>query len=288
MSDQSAIIKENCFPLQPIPTGLEPRLKKLPNIRAVAFDIYGTLLISGSGDIGTHQKNDPAKAEAMRSSLQSVGLNPDENSAALSNRFQAQIKAAWQRRRSQCIEHPEVEIRDVWQDFLHSLHQNIPPDAIEALALTYECKANPVWPMPGIHQALSKLRASGLPLGIVSNAQFYTPLMLEYFREKENLAQCFDPTLCVWSYLEREAKPSVSLFAKLRNELAKRQIAPKQTLYLGNDLLNDILPAAQTGFRTALYAGDKRSLRIRENHPHCQGLIPDVIITALRQLPQCL
>ena len=296
MSDPSAIIKENCFPLQPIPTGLEPRLEKLPDIRAVAFDIYGTLLISGSGDIGTLQKNDPdlAQAEAMQSSLQSIGLNPNENLAQLYNRFQAQIKDTWQRRKSQGVEHPEVEIRVVWQDFLDSLDSDgnspkkVTPDIIEALAIAFECKVNPVWPMPGIHRTLFELRAAGLPLGIVSNAQFYTPLQLENFKEKENLAQYFDPALCNWSYIELEAKPSVRLFANLRYQLGKRQIAPEQTLYIGNDLLNDILPAAQTGFRTALFAGDQRSLRLRKNHPLCQGLTPDLIITSLHQLSQCL
>ncbi len=292
MSDLSTIIKDNCHSLQPISTGLEPRLAKLPNIRAVAFDIYGTLLISGSGDIGTLQKNNPA--EAMRSILQTVGLKPGDSPAQLSNRFQAQIKSAWLRRKSEGIEFPEVEIREVWSDFLHSLdpdghlHRGTAATTIEALALQYECKVNPVWPMPEAHPALSKIRGLGLPLGIVSNAQFYTPLLLQEFKEQENLANFFDPALCVWSYIEREAKPSTRLFAKLGNELGKEKIAPNQTLYVGNDLLNDILPARETGFRTALFAGDQRSLRLRKNHPRCKGIFPDLVITSLEQLGRCL
>src|SRR5690606_5884506 len=37
-------------PRHPLPTGWMPRLKPLPGIRAVIFDIYGTLLISAAGD----------------------------------------------------------------------------------------------------------------------------------------------------------------------------------------------------------------------------------------------
>lgn len=39
------------LPLEPIPTGLKPKLTKLPQIEAVIFDIYGTLVVSGTGDI---------------------------------------------------------------------------------------------------------------------------------------------------------------------------------------------------------------------------------------------
>ena len=55
-------------------------------------------------------------------------------------------------------------------------------------------------------------------------------------------------------------------------------------LYLGNDMLNDIYPAQKVGFKTALFAGDARSLRLREDDPGCKNLSPDIIITDLIQL----
>jgi putative hydrolase of the HAD superfamily len=46
----------------------------------------------------------------------------------------------------------------------------------------------------------------------------------------------------------------------------------------------DICPAAGVGFRTALFAGDARSLRLGdEESPGC-GMKPDLVITALNQL----
>ena len=58
----------------PIDTGVEPKLGNL-NAQAVIFDIYGTLLISGSGDVG------PASAEqsqqALREALSASGLPVD-------------------------------------------------------------------------------------------------------------------------------------------------------------------------------------------------------------------
>jgi putative hydrolase of the HAD superfamily len=55
-------------------------------------------------------------------------------------------------------------------------------------------------------------------------------------------------------------------------------------LYVGNDLLNDVLPASKIGFRTALFAGDRRSLRWRENDSRTSGVTPDVVITRLADL----
>ena len=40
-------------PLSQIPTGVAADLKSLPEIKAVILDVYGTLVISGSGDVGS-------------------------------------------------------------------------------------------------------------------------------------------------------------------------------------------------------------------------------------------
>jgi len=40
-------------PLEPLPTGLQPSGSIDGVVRCLIFDIYGTLLISGSGDVGT-------------------------------------------------------------------------------------------------------------------------------------------------------------------------------------------------------------------------------------------
>ena len=55
-------------------------------------------------------------------------------------------------------------------------------------------------------------------------------------------------------------------------------------LYIGNDMLNDVAPAQKVGFKTALFAGDARSLRLRRNHPQCKNLSADIVITDLMQL----
>ena len=49
-------------PLEPKPTALKPRLKRLEGIRAVLFDVYGTLVISASGDIAAGEESENTEA----------------------------------------------------------------------------------------------------------------------------------------------------------------------------------------------------------------------------------
>jgi putative hydrolase of the HAD superfamily len=57
-------------------------------------------------------------------------------------------------------------------------------------------------------------------------------------------------------------------------------------LYIGNDIRNDIWPADRLGCRTALFAGDARSLRLREDDERLSDVKPDRVVTALGQIHQ--
>ena len=154
--------------------------------------------------------------------------------------------------------------------------------------MAYECGVNPVWPMPGLDRTLAKLRTGSLALGIVSNAQFYTPIIFEALTGSVPEEAGFLPDLCAWSYLLGEAKPSPALFAPVGEALRSRGIKPREAVYVGNDMLNDVATARQAGMKTVLFAGDRRSLRMRDKDPRCAGTRPDAVITELAQLPDLL
>ena len=152
-------------------------------------------------------------------------------------------------------------------------------------AAAYEAAVNPVSPMPAAEELLRAVAASPSPpvLGLVSNAQFFTPLLFDAFFGKPLRELGFDRELCVFSFLFREAKPSVRLFLRAGEVLAGRGIRTDETVFVGNDMLNDLYPARAAGFRTCLFAGDLRSLRLRNDDPRC-GFDPDLVITGLMEL----
>lgn len=284
MTSLSSIITKNSTPLQPLPTGLKPLLpvEKTP-IKAVIFDLYGTLFISGSGDIGIASEN--RKEDALQNILRKHEVSVPENYSvsaqliSLINEDHAESKLAG-------ITFPEVEIRTIWKKLLSSLgHPNFSIKEIERIALEYETVVNPVWPMPELKETLSQIHQRGLQTGIVSNAQFYTPLMFEAFYEQTPHELGFAPELCFYSYETKQAKPGTHLFQLLKDALLLKGITPEETLYVGNDLLNDIYPAHQLGFITVLSACDQRSLRLRTELDLPQ---PDAVITELAQLRSML
>ena len=283
-------IRQLSQPLLPQPTGYATRMTALTDIRAVIFDIYGTLLVSGTGDVG------PASGEenelALRAALSAAGLpveQIDRNTRSGRILIEA-IRRAQAVRREQGIEFPEVDIIAVWRQVLvelgkHGLRMQADAAQVRRLAIEYECRVNPVWPMPGLRTMLASLRATGRHLGIVSNAQFYTPLMFRALLDAGPGDLGFDPRLCAWSWKSLQGKPSRGLFQQVLTVLAIRyDVAPEQTLYVGNDMLKDIWPAAGLGCKTALFAGDRRSLRLRQDDERCQGLQPDLVIDHLSQL----
>lgn len=277
------LIRDYARPEDVRPTGESARLESIPGVKAVIFDVYGTLFLSGSGDIGLTAKGDQDKA--MTLALQDEGIVTTP-AMKLADRMNQMIREDHARSKAEGIAHPEIEVRRLWKALLSQTGLKLDEDAIERITVRYESLVNPVWPMPDALQTLLTVRDLGFVMGIVSNAQFYTPPLFEALFERSLESLGFRKDLCLWSYLEGEAKPSTRLFAKLAEQLAKEEVVPDAVLYVGNDMRNDIATAAEVGFRTALFAGDERSLRWREEDKI--EVVPDLVITSLSQLLECL
>jgi putative hydrolase of the HAD superfamily len=295
------LIREQSEILEPLPVALPPEWAALPKggegslegVRAVIFDVYGTLFVSRAGDI----------AGADTAGMNAAGEGFSET-APMKAYFTEEVRRRHEEARSGGEAWPEVDAGDIWAAYRGPI-----PGAWEearrlrrilertggspprpgrvlgrCLALRYELAVNPVYPMPGAEEVLRSLAARGLALGIISNAQFYTPLLFDAFFGASPEALGFDPALVLYSFAEGIAKPSPELFARSRRSLLRRGIAPEEALYIGNDMRNDIVPAAEAGFKTALFAGDRRSLRLREEDPRCVNQKPRVILEDLRAL----
>lgn len=264
-------------PLAPKPTGLIPKGRLPAPVKCLLCDIYGTLFISASGDIGSSEFADRT-ADPIDRLLERYG-QPFTADHVQRERFRT-IQRLHDASRSQGVDYPEVIIESVWQKILTI------DDAsqLRRFAVEFEMITNPVWPMPGLNALLERCRSGNILLGIISNAQFFTPRLFEWLLGATPAELGFDSGLCWYSYRHGCAKPSPALFKMARNALTDRGIAPRQIAYVGNDMRNDILPARQAGFQTVLFAGDSRSLRLREDDPACRDITPDLAVSSLEQL----
>lgn len=279
--DAARYIRDHSGKLEPLPSGEEPSLHTIPGIRGVVFDIYGTIMVSAAGDISLAGQS---PTDAAGTVLGQLGLEGDV--IAFHQSYHEAVKRFSERRREDGLEFPEIEIREVWADVL--AEHGGDPGVAEAAGIAYECAANPVWPMPGLENCLADLRAGGMVLGIVSNAQFYTRELFPALCGQTLEELGFDPELMVFSYELREGKPSRELYRRLAAALSGKGIEPGEILYVGNDRLKDVWPAQLEGFRTALFSGDRRSLRWRHEDARLAGVEPDVVLTHLDQIREVI
>ena len=294
--EELRLFVEYSSPLEPIPAtlpeSLVPRLAlPLPRRpRAVLFDVYGTLFISGSGEVGTVMgRQADASSGASDAFLEAFrrasGASPAAGAGpAMVDAYHAAIRERHTALREQGIPHPEVDIVAVWRRVLDALgeHELEPaPVDLELLAVAYETAANPVWPMPHSRELLARLRDEGIPLGIVSNAQFYTPLLFPALLGVRLAELGVDPSLTALSYRHRRAKPDPELFVRPLAALRGRGIDSNEVAYVGNDMRNDVAAASANGCMTVLFAGDRRSLRVRAEDPSVAGITPDSVVVRL-------
>ena len=285
-------------PIEPIPTGVEPNYRKDSEIKAVIFDIYGTLLISSSGDVDQAEISAKNLSTAFNSSNILPANNSDSSLEEVLNDFENTIRVCHEEARKNNVAYPEIDILSVWEIVLiHAKRKKLIQyngDAnIMRMTVTFEFLSNKVYPMPGLHDMIQNLSNRQLPLGIVSNAQFYTPVLMNFFLNNEvNLNETihfFDPELTVFSYKLGIGKPDTKLFYELVPVLKKKYgLLPNEVLFVGNDMLKDIYASKSVGFKTALFAGDKRSLRLRSDDKRVNGMKPDFTITDLAQLNEIL
>lgn len=221
-------------------SALEPKPAAV-RFRAVIFDIYGTLLDAPAGGV----KPDPLADPVLRDILRQHGHQPP---ASPSTDLHA---AVLRHHKTSGIPHAEVDLRVLWREIL-----SLPPEA-DTTTLVAETEAawHPATLIPGAAAAIQRASRAGLSLGVLSNAQSNTLASLG------GIADLFAPELTLLSYQQGISKPAPELFQTLVDRLAGRCISPAETLYIGNDPLQDILPAATAGFRTALFTGHPGSLR---------------------------
>jgi len=291
-----SIFKKLSKPLEPKQTGTEPSLVKLPDITCAAFDFYGTMFISAVGDIGIDDGT--ADVDTFTAALDNSELTIiDKHAAHVGfDLYDVIVDDHCKALEKQGYDTPEPDIRAVWTDVLSSLKQKrliqgtIGEEVVSKFAIEFEARMNPIWPMPNLTDLLASLREKDLELSVISNSQFYTPIAFEALTGKSLTVMEFNKNLLHWSFEEKLKKPSMRFYESFLEKLANSNpdIKPEQVLYVGNDMLKDIYPASELGFKTALFAGDERSLKWRKDDDRCKDLKPDLVITELNQLLECV
>ena len=299
-------------------SGLASGLGRDKTIKAVLWDIYGTLFGVGLGDLeqtlGYDRRLSEAGAVVVREfflgeSLKKLyaGKKPQES---LRDRYLSLIAESHDKSRAEGVEYPEVVIEDIWQqileecvgvgyqvsacDFLRGqkYHQRDfgVRESAYCCGYLFDVSLQQSYLYPGVIDCLERLRAAGVVQGILSNAQFYTPVHLRRLlrqgseREDLELGDFFAEELILFSYELGYSKPSPGGFEKTIKALAGKGIGREEILYIGNDMLNDVWAAQRCGLKAMLFAGDRGQTVLRQDDCNCRGLQADAVVTEMAQI----
>lgn len=283
-------------PMARIDTGTMPKLQRIDEIKVIAYDFYGTLFISGVGDIGVDDGEPDERI--LFEALNNVGITINNRDAGKKgfNIYNEVVESKISGLKNRGIEYPEPDIRQVWKEVLERLRNldlisfQQSDDLNDNMSIEFEARMNPVWPMPNVVETLHYFKENGYTQGIISNSQFYTPIVLEALTDQSLEELGFSNEYLHWSYVEEMKKPGIQFYENYLKKIKTidKQLNPKNILYIGNDMLKDIYPAKTVGMKTALFAGDERSLKWRKEDSRCQKILPDLIITNFSQLTGCI
>jgi FMN phosphatase YigB (HAD superfamily) len=212
-------------------------------IRAVIFDIYGTLL-----EVGPPPPDADARWQRLcRDILHSERtLNRLDFSVASSQVIARHHQAA----RARGIPWPEVHWPSVVAEVLPELAQLAPHDQEEFLFHQIQTD-HTTHMIAEAADTVRWLKERHCLLGTASNAQLYTLRELHEALGAHALGMdLFDRHLCFWSFEHGFSKPDPHVFQILTIRLAALGISPRDTLMVGDRLDNDIEPAKAHGWQT--------------------------------------
>ncbi|MBM3888198.1 MAG: HAD family hydrolase [Verrucomicrobia bacterium] len=212
-------------------------------IRAVIFDIYGTLL---------EVAPPPADAEARWNGLwrEHFSAEPRLSLAEFAAACEQVVARDHAAARAAGIEFPEIYWPDVVAETVSGLASLSGPQRDEFM-FRHAQLLHTVRFAAGAAGTLRQLARDGCLLGLASNCQPYTVRELDLALASAGLARdIFTPALCFRSFEHGFSKPDPHVFRLLTVRLRTLGISPAETLMVGDRLENDIEPARAQGWQT--------------------------------------
>ena len=301
--------KGDPYPAGPDPQPFEsvkPSGKRLPGVRAVVWNCYGTLLLLDGCELHPVNPDRIMRKIALDKTIREFNMwqsmtrkpgDPADYMAQMLGTIVDQLNMSVAAAKDSVL-----PIERMWQKMVERLQKKeYSYDAgtygdveeySRKIAYFY-LRAGQGAALPaGAADALRELAGRGIRQGIHAASQCATPpqllLKLEARGPVQSLGELFDPALCSWAHQNGVKAHSPSGFERLVRDVRQAGLAPAQVLYVGNDVDTHVAPAKAAGFRTALLLFDRRSGVVRKEALHDPQTAPDLLLTAHRQLLKVL
>jgi FMN phosphatase YigB (HAD superfamily) len=283
----------------------KPHLTRLPGVKAVLWNVYGTLLNISGGELLFEHPQKLLMDVALDKTVQefkmwgSMSRKPGQPSEYMGQLYSQEL--AMQRGVTTGGEkYPEVQVERVWEGLVKKLLQkDYKWDAgffgslnelSRKIAYFFHASLQGTGCHAGCAAALRGVREAGLQQGLLGGGQCFTAVQLarglKGQDEQADLDTLVPAELRYLSCEVRARKPSERLFRHALAGLAEKKITPGEVLHVGSRLSADLVPARRLGMKTALFAGDKASLQASPEQLKEPASRPDVLLTELAQVAE--
>ncbi len=283
----------------------KPHLAPMPEVRAVTWSAYGTLLNITGGELLFEHPQKFVMDVALDKTIQEFKMWPamtrkPGHPADYLRRIYGNVLDEMQFVPSKARKHPEVASDRIWEAILTKLLRNEYrfdagfhgplPDYSRKVAYFFHASLQGCTGYPGLARALQHVQRTLAVQGLLANGQCFTPVQLARAvraqEAAEKLADLIPEDLRVLSYEVRARKPSERVFREMLSRLKGRGIDASQVLHVGASVTQDVAPAKKFGMKTALFAGDKATLQATPEQLKQPQTRPDLLLTELPQIAE--
>ena len=292
-------------PPEVVPPKARPYLTRLPNVRAVTWSVYGTLLAISGGELYFEHPDQFVMEVALGKTVQefkmwpSMSRKPGQPANYLQTIY-SNLLAEQQLAQGGIDKNPEIISDKLWESFVKKLIQKdyqIDPGFYGSLsefgqkvAYFFHSSLQATACYAGTVTALRHVAESGLTQGLLADGQAFTTVQLQRGLAQQDPAARLEDLISsrfhVLSCQVGVRKPSLDLFRQALAVFSQEGIGADQILHIGSRIVNDVAPARRVGMKTGLFAGDKAGLQATPEQLRDSATRPDVLLTDLEQIKE--
>lgn len=290
----------------PVPPKATPYLKPLKGIRAVTWDVYGTLLTISEGRLLSLPPDRLRMEVALDKTIHefnmwnSMSRKPGAPWEYMFQQYKRLVEASQLAASGRPGEAPEIDSAHIWKALIERLGKKEfawdeafyggLEEFSEKVAWFFHAALQGAAAARHALAALKYVRKAHCKQGLVADGQCFTLMQLTRALRAQGtvppLSRLFSTGCIRLSFQYGVRQPAATLFETCLAQLAKRGISPGEVLHVAPRLKENLYPARILGMRTALYAGDAASLAATSAEIKDSDLRPDRILTDLKQIRQ--
>ena len=282
----------------PVPVKAKPAIDPLPGIKAVLWDVYGTLLRTPDGGFTLFPDPEVRLQVALEKTIHEFNMwnsmyrKPGPPWQSMINQYRDYCERLGMVATKRRGDYTDVNLVHVWRAVLSRLFDKEyvydedvlgdEDDLSTKIALFFHSNLQATEARAGVLRAITDLRESGVHQALLADAQPFTLVQLTQALTTQGISdsifQFFPPQNNVLSCDFGIRKPSKSLFEQAVARMSQLRIEPSQILK------TDLVPAKNAGMKTALLASEKTGLEAPSELIKDPATRPDRLLTDITQI----